>query len=292
MIFVRQSFVLFGQFVRLTGWRGVVRVPGMKTLPKRMLVSVVFAALSAVLFTGCTTVPETGRRQFNFMSPSQEMQLGFSEFDKMKKEMPVSTNAAAHAMLQRVGRRIAAVAPLEGAQWEFVLFESKEVNAFCLPGGKVGVYTGILPITKDEAGLATVIGHEVAHAVARHGGERISTAMGLQMVGVVVDAASASSKYHGAFVTGYGLGSQLGVALPHSRMQESEADRMGLIYMARAGYDPEAAVGFWQRFADFNNKAGGQTPWFLRTHPLDETRIRDLQKWMPEAKAQFRPAAN
>lgn len=264
----------------------------MKTLPQRLFPSVVLSLLAAVLFSGCTTVPETGRRQFNFMSPGQEMQLGFSEFDKMKKELPVSTNAAANAMLQRVGKRIAAVAPLEGAQWEFVLFESKEVNAFCLPGGKVGVYTGILPITKDEAGLATVIGHEVAHAVARHGGERISTAMGLQMVGLVVDAATASSKYHSAFVAGYGLGSQLGVALPHSRMQESEADRMGLIYMARAGYDPEAAVGFWQRFADFNNKAGGQTPWFLRTHPLDETRIRDLQKWMPEAKAQFRPAAN
>jgi predicted Zn-dependent protease len=116
-------------------------------------------------------------------------------------------------------------------------------------------------------------------------------AMGLQTLGVVVDAASANSKYHSAYVAGYGLGSQLGGALPHSRMQESEADHLGLLYMARAGYNPEAAVGFWQRFADFNQKQGGDTPWFLRTHPLDETRIQQLKNWMPEAKAQFRPAA-
>jgi predicted Zn-dependent protease len=243
----------------------------------------------AVVLTGCTTVPETGRRQFNFMTPSDEMQLGFSEFDKMKKEVPISNDVAANAMLQRVGKRIAAVAPMPNAQWEFVVFDSKEANAFCLPGGKVGVYTGILPITKDEAGLATVIGHEVAHAVARHGGERISAAMGLQLLGTAVDAATAESKYHNYAVAGYGLGSQLGVALPHSRLQESEADHLGLLYMARAGYDPEAAVAFWQRFAAFNTQQGGATPWFLRTHPLDETRIERLKGWMGEAKAQFKP---
>lgn len=261
-------------------------------MPVRRVTAPALLLIAALVFTGCTTVPETGRRQLNFMSPDLEMQLGLAEFDKLKRQMPVSANTAANAMLQRVGKRIAAVAPLEGAQWEFVLFESEEANAFCLPGGKVGVFTGILPITKDEAGLATVIGHEVAHAVARHGGERVSAALGLQMIGVALDAATASSKYHRAFVAGYGLGSQLGVALPHSRMQESEADRLGLIYMARAGYDPEAAVGFWRRFAEFNRRQGGETLWFLRTHPLDETRIRDMQKWMPEARAQFRPAEN
>lgn len=247
-------------------------------------------SLLALIFTGCTTVSETGRRQMNFMSPGAEMQLGFSEFDKMKQAVPISKDAAAHALLQRVGQRIADVAPLPNAQWEFVVFESKEANAFCLPGGKVGIYTGILPITRDEAGLATVIGHEVAHAVARHGGERISTALGLQMIGVAVDASTANSKYHDAYVTGFGLGSQLGAALPHSRMQESEADHLGLLYMARAGYDPEAAVGFWQRFAEFNNKQGGATPWFLRTHPLDEKRVEQLRGWMPEAKGQFKAA--
>lgn len=262
----------------------------MKNPFTRILTSVGMALLSTIVFTGCTTVPETGRRQINFMSPGDEMKLGFSEFDKMKKEVPISKDPAANALLQKVGKRVAAVAPLPNAQWEFVVFDSKEANAFCLPGGKVGVYTGILPITKDEAGLATVIGHEVAHAVARHGGERISTAMGLQLLGVAVDASTQSSKYHDAYVAGFGLSSQLGVALPHSRLQESEADHLGLLYMARAGYDPEAAVGFWQRFAEFNKQQGGATPWFLRTHPLDEKRVEQLKGWMPEAKAQFKAA--
>lgn len=262
----------------------------MKNIFTRIVTSVSLVLLAVSVFTGCTTVPETGRHQINFMTPGDEMQLGFSEFDKMKKEVPISKDPAANALLQRVGQRVAAVAPLPNAQWEFVVFDSKEANAFCLPGGKVGVYTGILPITKDEAGLATVIGHEVAHAVARHGGERITTAMGLQMIGVAVDATTTESKYHSYAVAGYGLGSQLGAALPHSRMQESEADHIGLLYMARAGYDPEAAVGFWQRFAEFNKQQGAATPWFLRTHPLDEKRVQQLQGWMPEAKAQFKPA--
>lgn len=262
----------------------------MKLFSFRLLTSVLLVLFSTIVFTGCTTVPETGRRQMNFMSPGAEMQLGFSEFDKMKKDVPISKDPAANALLQKVGQRVAAVAPLPNAQWEFVVFESKEANAFCLPGGKVGIYTGILPITKDEAGLATVIGHEVAHAVARHGGERISAAMGLQLLGVAVDATTQNAKYHDVYVQGFGLGSQLGVALPHSRLQESEADHLGLLYMARAGYDPEAAVGFWQRFAEFNNKQGGATPWFLRTHPLDEKRVEQLKGWLPEAKGQFKPA--
>ncbi|MBI3879979.1 MAG: M48 family metallopeptidase [Verrucomicrobia bacterium] len=248
-----------------------------------------FTAVLAFVAAGCITVPETGRSQFNFMSQGQEMSLGFSEFDKMKKQVPVSRDAAANAMVQKVGQRISAVANLPNAQWEFVVFESKEVNAFCLPGGKVGVYTGILPITKDEAGLATVLGHEVAHAVARHGGERMSEAMGLQALGQVLGAATAENKYAPLIQQTYGLGSQLGVALPHGRAQESEADHIGLLYMARAGYDPENAVAFWQRFADFNSKQGSQTAWFLKTHPDDGTRIKQLQGWLPEAKAQYRP---
>jgi predicted Zn-dependent protease len=236
---------------------------------------------------GCNTVPETGRRQFNVMSSGEEMQLGFSEFDKMKKEVPISRDAAANALVKKVGERIAAVAPLPNAQWEFVVFESREANAFCLPGGKVGVYTGILPITKDEAGLATVLGHEVAHAVARHGGERMTEAMSLQVLGQVIGSATAQSKYAAVIQQTYGMGAQLGVALPHSRGQESEADHIGMLYMARAGYNPENTVAFWQRFAAFNKQAGSATPWFLRTHPLDETRIRQLQEWMPEARAEY-----
>jgi predicted Zn-dependent protease len=247
-------------------------------------------AAGVLLLAGCYTVPETGRKSFNVLPAGEEMQLGFAEFEKMKKQVPISQDAQANALVKKVGERIAAVAPLPGAQWEFVVFDSKEANAFCLPGGKVGVYTGLLPITKDEAGLATVIGHEVAHAVARHGGERISQGVGLQVLGAAVGVAAAGTEYGPLINQAYGMGSQLGVALPHSRAQESEADRIGLIYMARAGYNPEEAVKFWQRFADYNRQRGGDAgAWFLRTHPLDEQRIADLQKWMPEAKAQYRP---
>jgi predicted Zn-dependent protease len=242
----------------------------------------------ALLFlVGCYTVPETGRKSFNVMSEQQEMQLGLTEFEKLKHEVPISKNAQANAMVKRVGRRIAAVAPMPNARWEFVVFVSKEANAFCLPGGKVGVFTGLLPLTQNEAGLATVIGHEVAHAVARHGGERITTSMGLQVAGSILAVSTQQSEWAALINQAYGMGSQLGVALPHSRSQESEADRIGLIYMARAGYDPEAAVSFWQRFAEFNRQAGGSgAPWFLRTHPVDETRIEQIKTWLPEAKAQ------
>lgn len=243
-----------------------------------------------LLFTGCLTVPETGRRQVMLISSQQEMQLGFSAFQQMKKETPVSRDAAISAMVQRVGRRIAAVAELPGAQWEFIVFDSKEANAFCLPGGKVGIYTGILPITKDEAGLATVIGHEIAHAVARHGAERMSEGLLLQTGGGLLGAGLANSdpRTRALVLTAYGLGAKVGRELPHSRAQESEADRIGLIYMARAGYDPEAAVAFWQRFGAHNRQQGGGTPEFLRTHPLDTVRVQQLQQWMPEAKANFR----
>ena len=247
--------------------------------------------LGLLLLTGCLTVPETGRRQVMLISSSQEMQLGLSAFQQMKKSTPVSRDPAVNAMVQRVGRRIAAVAELPGANWEFVVFDSKEANAFCLPGGKVGIYTGILPITKDEAGLATVIGHEIAHAVARHGAVRVSEGILLQTGGGLLGASlsSADPRTQVLVMTAYGVGSKLGRELPHSRGQESEADHIGLIYMARAGYDPEAAVGFWQRFAAHSrSQGGGGTPVFLRTHPLDTVRIQQIQQWLPEAKANYR----
>lgn len=245
--------------------------------------------LTTALLVGCSTVPVTGRRQLSLVSASEETQLGLASFNEMKKEMPISKDASINAMVQRVGKKIAAVSgpDMPDAQWEFVVFDSKEANAFCLPGGKVGVYTGILPITKDEAGLATVIGHEVAHAVARHGGERISQATVLQAGGQLAGALTASAKPMTQQLVGlvYGLGSQVGYVLPHSRSQESEADRIGLIYMARAGYNPEEALNFWGRFSE---QSGGGGPWFLRTHPVSEDRITDLKKWMPEASREFR----
>jgi len=252
-------------------------------------------ALAACFFgtVGCTTVSETGRRQLILISPEQELALGATSFDQMKTEQKVSTDQAASALVDRVGQRIAAVAPIPGAEWEFVVFDSPEANAFCLPGGKVGVYKGILPITQSEAGLAAVMGHEVAHAVARHGAERMSEALVLQLGGAAVDVgmqeAEVDPRWQSAAVTAYGLGAALGRELPHSRKQESEADLLGLLYMARAGYDPEESIRFWERFKAFNEAAGaGNTPWFLRTHPLDETRIQQLREWLPRAQQEYR----
>ncbi len=257
------------------------------------------AVVAAAFFTsGCGTVPVTGRSQFTaLVSPDQEMTLGLSSFGEMKKGTPISHDAAANALVQKVGKRIAAIAgpDMPKAQWEFVVFESKEANAFCLPGGKVGVYTGILPITKDEAGLATVIGHEVAHAVARHGAERMSEGMVIQLGGQALGTAMANSDPRVTALAGaaYGLTLKGARELPHSRAQESEADHIGVIYMARAGYNPEAAVQFWQRFMEFNQQGGGNAApaymAFFRTHPTDETRIQQLQAWLPEAKAQYKP---
>ena len=259
----------------------------------RFWLAAVSVLLAAVL-SGCDTVPVTGRSQLNLMSTGQEEQLGLTSFNQLKQQTPISKDVAANALVQKVGHRIAAVADkdMPGAQWEFVVFESKEANAFCLPGGKVGVYTGILPITKDESGLATVLGHEVAHAVARHGGERMTEAMLLQTGGELLSASLSSRdpRMVAAANSAYGVTTQVGVALPHSRAQESEADHIGLIYMARAGYDPRQAVAFWQRFADFEKQQGGNTPAFLRTHPTDAKRIQQLQVWLPEALAQYHPA--
>jgi metalloendopeptidase OMA1, mitochondrial len=262
---------------------------GMKTIRGVVVGWIVVVTL---LVAACSTVPVTGRKQMLLVSGEQELQLGLTSFDQMKQEVPVSKDARANALVQAVGRRIAAVASkdLPNAQWEFVVFDSPEANAFCLPGGKVGVYTGILAITKDEAGLATVIGHEVAHAAAHHGAERMSEAMVMQTGGqVVTGLASSDPRMQALISTVYGAGSTLGRTLPHSRKQESEADHIGLIYMAQAGYNPQEAVNFWQRFSAYNKEKGsGGTPWFLSTHPVDTKRIAALQAEMPEAMKYYR----
>jgi predicted Zn-dependent protease len=259
------------------------------------ILPVMFLAWVLAVANGCSTVPVTGRTQLNFIAPGEETQLGLSAFDQLKKTTPIDHDPAVNALVQKVGQRIAAVAgkDMPGAQWEFVVFQSPEANAFCLPGGKVGVYTGILPITKDEAGLATVIGHEVGHAVAHHGAERMSEAMVEQGVGELLGLSLAKTdpRVQAAVQVAYGATTQLGVELPHSRAQESEADHIGLIYMARAGYDPQQAVNFWERFMQYDAQHGGtSTLAFLRTHPTDETRIRQLKQWLPEAEAQYKPA--
>src|SRR5262245_22777705 len=234
-----------------------------------------------LLAAGCSTTPITGRHQLSLVSSSDEMQLGLSSFQQMKTNTPISHDAAANEMVQRVGKRIAAVADkdMPNAQWEFVVFESKEANAFCLPGGKVGVYSGLLPITKDDAGLATVLGHEIGHAVAHHGASRMSTALVSQGLGQAAGSLVGSSsyaQYQATFMSLYGIGSKVAVELPYSRSQESEADHIGIVYMARAGYQPKEAVAFWERFSSYNQQHGGKSSFlskFLSTHPVDATRI-------------------
>jgi metalloendopeptidase OMA1, mitochondrial len=220
------------------------------------------------------------------------VQLGISEFDKLKQSTPISRDPKINEMVQRVGSKIAAAAAhdLPDAQWEFVVFDSKEANAFCLPGGKVGVYTGILPITQSEAGLATVIGHEVAHAAAHHGAERMSQALAAQTGGQLLGVAlsTADPRIQSIAALAYPTAAQVGVLLPYGRKQESSADRIGLSYMARAGYNPEESLKFWQRFAEYNQSRGKSVPSFLSTHPLDQVRIKQIQSWLPEVQQEYK----
>jgi metalloendopeptidase OMA1, mitochondrial len=241
-----------------------------------------------ILTIGCATVPVTGRKQLLLLSESEETSLGLQSYQEVLSKEKLSTDPAGNALVQRVGARIAA-ATGKSYPWEFKLVDKPDtINAFCLPGGKVVVYSGILPVTLDEDGLATVIGHEVAHAIARHGGERVSEGM-LTNVGIEAVSAGMGAKDPQTVKTVTGLlgaGLQVGVLLPFSRDQESEADHMGLVFMAKAGYRPEAAVGFWQRMASASK---GAVPQFLSDHPSDATRIRQIQGWLPEARAAFVP---
>lgn len=248
-----------------------------------------FALISLV---ACYTVPETGRSSLNFVGADEERHLGVQAFDEVKHKEKVSTNPEYNAMVQRVGSRIAAVADpdIPNSQWEFVVFENSEPNAFALPGGKVGVYTGIFQITQNDAGLATVLGHEIGHVAARHGAERMSqqTLAGIGAAGLSVALSKQGSSTRQFALLAFGAGSTIGVLLPYSRLQESEADHIGLLYMAKAGYNPQEAVNFWTRFRDFNKKKGGSTPGFLSTHPTDDKRIADLQRYLPEADGFYR----
>lgn len=253
--------------------------------------------LAAGLFlSACTTVAETGRRQLTLLGTEHELNMGEQAFRQIKKEQKISENPTANAQVQRVGKRIAKVAKVPHANWEFVVFENPEPNAFALPGGKIGVNTGLLPITKNDAGLAAIIGHEVAHVAARHGSERVSQGLIAELGGAALDLGLAlgtniSASSRRLIGAGYGVGAQVGVLLPYSRLQESEADRIGLLYMARAGYDPREAVGVWQRFVDYNRRQNRAKPIaILSTHPVDEVRIANIQKFLPEAIAEYENA--
>ncbi len=266
---------------------------------KKYLPFSVFLLLIALLIASCAKVPLTGRKQINLIPGSQIMSMSFQQYDQFLKENRLSTNQEQTAMVNHVGQDIQHAVEsyfsekglskqLKGFQWEFNLVHSPQANAWCMPGGNVVFYTGILPITKDETGLAVVMGHEIAHAIAEHGNERMSQGLITELGGIALSVAlqEKPEQTQALWLTAYGLGSQVGVMLPFSRLHESEADRLGLIFMAMAGYDPEQAVSFWQRMADM--KGGQAPPEFLSTHPSDAKRIEQIKKWLPEAMQYYK----
>ena len=247
-----------------------------------------------LLIASCSTVPVTGRRQLNLIPDSSVLPMSAQQYEEFLNSQKLIRNTQDAAMVQRVGRRIQDAVEryfaqhnmsgdLKGYAWEFNLVDSKEVNAWCMPGGKVVVYKGILPIAGDEAGLAVVMGHEIAHAVAKHGNERMSQALVTQLGGIALSTALESypEQTRALWMTAFGVGAQVGVLLPYSRLHESEADRLGLIFMAMAGYDPNEAPRFWGRMAA--EKGGVAPPEFLSTHPSDKTRIEKIREEIPEA---------
>jgi len=267
---------------------------------KRGLFCLVIGWVSLV--AGCGEVGITGRRQFNLVPNSIINSLSVQQYAQFISENKISSDGQKNAMVQRVGERIVkavdeyarmnlAKDPFEGFKWEFNLVEDNAVNAFAMPGGKVVVYTGILPVTQDEAGLAVVVGHEIAHIFAKHGAERMTQSLIVEMGGMALSVAlrEQPETTKSLFMTSYGMGSQVGLLLPFSRLHENEADRLGLIFMAMAGYDPKAAAVFWERMAGM--KSGEQSPEFLSTHPADSTRIRNLKALVPEAMEYYKPAS-
>ncbi|MCH8475855.1 MAG: M48 family metallopeptidase [Opitutales bacterium] len=248
--------------------------------------------LLAIVLSGCHTVPETGRRAFTLLSVQDEITLGAEAFAEIKEAEKISTDEEKNAMLQRVGERIARVAEVDmpQAEWEFVLFENDMVNAFALPGGRIGFYTGMWKVADDEDDIAVIMGHEIAHVTARHGAERLSQSLAIMAVGIGVQQAvrNRSEETQMAVMLAYGAGATLGLQLPHSRRNESEADEIGLYYMARAGYDPRVAPRFWEKMEA--HASGGSPPEFLSTHPSHGRRVQDLERAMPRALEYYRAA--
>ncbi len=252
-----------------------------------------------LLLTACTTVPVTGRSQLNLIPGSSMLSMSAQQYGTFLKENKLSQDQQQVATVKRVGARIQGAVEryftssglqdyLKKYNWEFNLVEDKQVNAWCMPGGKVVVYTGIMPVARDDAGLAVVMGHEIAHAIAEHGNERMSQGLLAQLGGTALSTALATQPdaTRQLWMSVYGVGAQYGALMPYGRMQESEADHLGLVFMTMAGYDPNAAVGFWERMAA--QKGGKSPPEFLSTHPADATRIANIKRLIPEVLAKYR----
>jgi predicted Zn-dependent protease len=257
---------------------------------KKVTIPLVCIIVGTIL--GCSVVPITGRKQISFIPESEMISMGLSSYQEFMKANPESSDKMNSTVVKTVGTSISAAVEfffaangmesrLNGYKWEYTLVDSKVPNAFCLPGGKVVVNSGILPYTADKNGLAVVISHEIAHAVARHGNERMSQQLLIQFGGIALSEAvkNKPEETKNIYGTVYGLGSQLGVILPYSREHELEADKLGLIFMAMAGYDPQTAVGFWERMSTIG---GEKPPEFMSTHPSDARRISKIKEEMPE----------
>jgi len=260
--------------------------------------------VAVVALAACATVPGTGRSQLSLVGDSELNAMASSQYRQMVQKGPLSTNQNDTAMIKRVGSKISRAAEqylkdhglaneISSYNWEFNLIESKDANAFCMPGGKVAFYTGILPYCQGENGVAVIMGHEVAHAIAHHSRERASqqlmTNVGGTLLSVGLGVGGASSLTSDVAMAAYGLGSQVGILLPYSRAHESEADRIGLYLMAMAGYNPQAAVGLWERMAAGSGKGDSD---FLSTHPSDQRRIADIKKYLPEAEAIYKASSS
>lgn len=273
-----------------------ISAPMPRTLRWLALALVLSLALAA-----CATVPHTGRRQLSMLPEGDLLKMSLTQYSEVLAKSKLSTDKRQVAMVRRVGYRIAAAAEdflrqtgqgdqIRYYQWEFNLIDDDSmVNAWAMPGGKTAVYTGLLPVARDETGLAVVMGHEVAHALAHHGNERMSQQLLVAMGGVALAVAlqSQPSETRNLFLLAYGAGTTVGFALPYSRLHESEADRIGLVLMAKAGYDPRAAPGFWKRM--MAEGGGSRPPEFLSTHPDPATRVENLKHLIPEAMEYYTP---
>ncbi len=251
-----------------------------------------------IIFHACKTVPVTGRKQLNLVPNAMIQAMAFTEYDSVVKASATLSQYDERAqMVTRVGKKIQQAVTdymqqnnmskdIAGFKWEYNTINENVINAWCMPGGKVVVYTGLLPVTQNENALAVVMGHEIAHAIARHGNERMSTGLLINLGGLVLEEALKQKKQETQtlFLALYVVGSNLALALPNSRMQESEADKLGLIFMSMAGYDAAEAIPFWQRMSATDKN---KIPEFLSTHPSDATRIKKLTELIPEIKKQY-----